>query len=382
MVNNFPISKLIVNKKKSNYFASLGQENGLYPFYVCSKKNKFSLSFSENDTSILLSTGGEFSIHYAEYEYSYSTDVWSIKLNKKFKNILEEKFLYLFLKGKEKQIQYLGFQGSGIKHLDKKFILKINLQIPELNEQINLIKKIENIDENIKKYNDKIVKLHNLKKSISNKLLINNNVFFNFRKLDKKSIPEGFKVNKLKYISTKITDGEHLNPIYVKNGKPIISAKDVKLNDVNLSDAKSVSEYDFKKMLSKCCPEKGDLLIVSRGATIGRVAVNNNGSPFALMGSVILIKTNKKEYIGEYLSLFFQLDSFKSTLNILSGSSAQQAIYIKDLGELYFMYPSINKQKEIVKKISLIDKLINVLRNKKEKIEFLKQSILKKNFND
>ena len=105
-------------------------------------------------------------------------------------------------------------------------------------------------------------------------------------------VPEEWKLAKLKRVSNKITDGEHISPEFTVEGMPFLSAKDVRYRKINIDVDKYVSWEDGVGFRKRCNPDRGDILIVSRGATIGRIGLVETDKLFCLLGSVILIKPN------------------------------------------------------------------------------------------
>ena len=91
--------------------------------------------------------------------------------------------------------------------------------------------------------------------------------------------------------------------------------------------------------------ELGDLLLVSRGATIGRSCVVNTRTPFCLMGSVILIKPDASRILPSFLWGQLRLPSLRRVLSTTSGASAQQAIYIANLRDRNVVIPTLLDQK-------------------------------------
>jgi type I restriction enzyme, S subunit len=106
-------------------------------------------------------------------------------------------------------------------------------------------------------------------------------------------LPEGWVWTKLEEISTKITDGEHFRPKTQSHGVYFLSAKNVKEDGVSFDEPLYISEETSQKALKRCNPERGDILIVSRGATVGRMCIVRTDTVFCLLGSIILIKVNK-----------------------------------------------------------------------------------------
>ena len=163
-------------------------------------------------------------------------------------------------------------------------------------------------------------------------------------------LPVGWEWVKPEEFSIKITDGEHFRPPTEKNGVYFLSAKDVREEGVSLDDPLYISEETAEKALQRCNPGYGDLLIVSRGATVGRMCKVNIHERFCLLGSVILVKPTSL-VVSDYLSISLKSpSSFKLLINA-SGSTAQPAIYLKDLKEIKLSLPPIEEQHRIVAKV-------------------------------
>ena len=165
-------------------------------------------------------------------------------------------------------------------------------------------------------------------------------------------------------LCNKVTDGEHLSPVFLEEGKPILSAKDIRENDVQIENSKFISEEAFITSRKRCDPDFNDVLIVSRGATIGRTTVNKLKQPFALMGSVILLKPNDK-ILGDYLGMLIRRNRYQRRLLAISGSTAQQAIYLVDIKKSKVDIPNVEYQNLIVEFMTDIS---NRLMQAKEKI--------------
>ncbi|MFH2219132.1 MAG: restriction endonuclease subunit S [Pseudomonadota bacterium] len=196
-------------------------------------------------------------------------------------------------------------------------------------------------------------------------------------------LPEGWCWCKLEEISYKITDGEHFRPKTIENGIYFLSAKDIRDSGVSFEDPLYVSEETAYKARLRCGPERGDILIVSRGATVGRMCVVNTDKTFCLLGSVILIKVNK-HVNSNYLSYIIKSPFIQKNLFDISGSTAQQAIYLRDIKNVPISIPSYLEQNQIVSgiesRLSVCDKLEQTIEDSLKKAEALRQSILKKAF--
>jgi type I restriction enzyme, S subunit len=196
-------------------------------------------------------------------------------------------------------------------------------------------------------------------------------------------LPEGWEWVKLNDVAKKITDGEHFRPPTQKTGIPFLSAKDVRDNGVSFQEPLYISEETAEKALQRCNPERGDILIVSRGATVGRMCIVKTENVFCLLGSVILIKV-KSELSSEFLTYILKSPQINRKLISISGATAQQAIYLRDIKEIHLPCPSIEEQQQIVHEIesrlSLCDKIEETIADSLKQGEGLRQSILKDAF--
>jgi type I restriction enzyme, S subunit len=179
-------------------------------------------------------------------------------------------------------------------------------------------------------------------------------------------IPQHWDVKNLKRVCRKITDGEHISPNLSKSGVPLLSAKDIRDREIQYDVDKFVSFEDAERFRRRCKPSQDDLLIVSRGATIGRVAVVDGDHFFCLMGSVILLKLN---ILAHPIFLYFLLNktSIKEELLLTSSSSAQQAIYLVDVADLIIQLPPIDEQCEIANYLDNFENQFQVIIGKIEK---------------
>ncbi|MGC9986251.1 MAG: restriction endonuclease subunit S [Polyangia bacterium] len=169
-----------------------------------------------------------------------------------------------------------------------------------------------------------------------------------FKQTEIGELPEEWDLRLLDEVTTKVTDGEHLSPTLSSKGHPILSAKHIREDQVVFQDYGLVAEEDFLRYRKRCDPMVGDVLIVSRGATIGRVHfLSQSAIPFCLMGSVIQVRPQPAVLDGAFLASFLVLDRSQRELVRASGSSAQQAIYLAHLKKMPVPVPTLGEQEAI-----------------------------------
>ena len=132
------MQSIILIFKKTKHNSSDGKNNGKYPFFINNSESflKFLDEFDYDAECIIANTGGNAFFDYYNGKFSASSDcfIFSSKIN--------TLFLYYFLKSIEKTVNIVGFAGSGIKHLNKKWFYKLKILIPPTIEEQSAIASI------------------------------------------------------------------------------------------------------------------------------------------------------------------------------------------------------------------------------------------------
>lgn len=258
------------------------------------------------------------------------------------KGIIDEKFLFHWLRANRAYLESLG-NGATFKEVSKATVARVEIPLPSLQEQRRIAAILDQADTLRAKRREALAELDKLAQSIFVEMFG-----------DPQTNPQNWTRIPLGDVALKITDGEHLNPEFSLTGMPIVMAGNVLEDSIDIANAKLVDSALGERFRKKCGPVLGDLLVVSRGATIGRMCAVNVTDTFCLMGSVILIKLQPNKLETAFLSALLKHPVMRSALYKTSGSSAQQAIYLKDLKSLLCIVPPLKIQKQFSEKISSI----------------------------
>lgn len=366
--------KPILRSNNINY-----ELNSVDLVYVPEKKIKSIQYIKKGDIIFAMSSGSKHLVGKSaqsrhNYDGSYGAFCGLLRVS----NLMNKKYVGLFFKSQEyrKYISRIS-KGTNINNLKRDHILEINFPLAPLNEQNRIVEKIEELFSDLDKATEDLKKIQEqlkiyrqavLKAAFEGKL-IERKYKYNFKNLDELCI--------------KITDGEHIKPNTKDKGIYFISAKDVRDNYINFDFPLYVSKESAKKFWNRCSPERGDILIVSRGATVGRMCVIKTEKKFCLLGSVILLKI-KKEYNNNFIYWMLNSPNIQIKLLGLSGATAQQAIYLRDIRRVQIPIPIIEIQNQIVQEVesrlSVYTKIEETIEQSLNKIEYFRQSILKKAF--
>ena len=165
-------------------------------------------------------------------------------------------------------------------------------------------------------------------------------------------LPEGWEWCRLNDISSKITDGDHKTPPRIAEWYKLLSAKNIRDGYLDYNNCDYISAIDYEKSRERCLPEKGDLLIVSVGGTIGRSSLIKDCSDFALVRSVAIIKPLLIE--PEYLKLAMDSKLLQSMIHSHKRGGAQPCLYLGEISKFLFPTPPLAEQRNIVNKVSIL----------------------------
>ena len=154
-----------------------------------------------------------------------------------------------------------------------------------------------------------------------------------------------------------ITDGEHGNPDYVKEGVLYLRAINITSDGIDIkNNIKFISEERNKK-LEKSELKPNDVLLVIVGATIGKVAlVPENIGKCNISRDIAKISVRERinpEYVLFYLETFLgqtQIQRYKTGF-------AQDGLYLKNVKQLKIILPPKNIQDQIINEVEKYRKI-------------------------
>ena len=281
------LSDLVRELPKSNLPAGTEVDGGQYVFYVSGPTPLRCDRFCREGDALILSTGGNAAIHYAEGQFAYSTDCWALEA---VEEDVDGRFLYYFLNSQIDRINALGFEGSGLKHLRKNFIRKY--PVPEFDrpEQSKIVEVLSIVDRAIEQTEALIVKQQRIKTGLMQDLLtrgidehgnLRSEKTHEFKDSPLGRIPEEWEVTTLGVMLKRARGYLQTGPFgsqlhaheYVHEGTPVIMPQDILNGRISTSVIAKIPErrandLDRHRLLPNdiVFARRGDL---SRAAGIG-----------------------------------------------------------------------------------------------------------------
>ena len=158
-----------------------------------------------------------------------------------------------------------------------------------------------------------------------------------------------------------------------------LMARNIGHSELLLDNLSYISETSHNKIFKRCNPEKGDLLLVCVGATIGRCCLTPDIEEFSLARSVALIKPSK-QINSQFLLHQFKQEHFQHQIQTRRNTSAQAGLYTGQIKKLKLIVPSIELQNQFADKIALIEHQKELAKQELKESEDLFNCLLQKAF--
>ena len=328
--------------EKSKIKAGDGEKAGKYPLYTCSPKvNKFLDNYLYDTEAIILSTGGNPIINYHKGRFSYSTDCLAIKSNGKFEN----KYLYYYLISKISDISKM-FRGAGIKHLNKKELFQMNINLIDKKEQKIVVKNLDMINNVIELKKKQLEELNTIIKSQFVEM------FGDIHLNDKK-----WKEDILKNNISIIGGYAFKSSGFQKSGIPILRIGNINTGKFRDKDLKFWKE---DKLLEKYAIYPKDVLISLTGTVgkedYGNVCIIGNEYPKYYLNQRNAKLNIESMLSKEYFSYALKEAGIKKRLLRVNRGVRQANISNKDIEELKLPVPPITLQNQFSEIVKQIDK--------------------------
>ena len=253
---------------------------------------------------------------------------------------VNKKYLYYLLNSKYKELNKFG-TGSTFKAITKENLCNLKCaEIPDIKEQIEVVKKLDNVSQIIEIKKKQLEELSIIIKSQFVEMFGN----------------ENFEKKTLYDITSKITDGSHNPPSGIAEnlGYMMLSSQNVINDKINYDNARYLRKEDFEKENARTDLKNGDVLLTIVG-TVGRTAIISNEKNITLQRSVAVLKPIK-EIKSEYLVGALKSDDVVKQLNKGAKGVAQKGIYLNDLKKLMIPVPPIELQNKFAEFVKQIDK--------------------------
>ncbi len=169
-----------------------------------------------------------------------------------------------------------------------------------------------------------------------------------------------------------VTDGTHDTPKTLKNGVPLIKAKEIVGGIIDFENCEYISYEDHLKVIARSNPEKGDILFAHIGASLGETAFIKTNKEFSIK-NVALFKPNPSKIDNRYLFYYVISSKFQNEIKNCRTGSAQPFVSLDFLRNHPIKYhTNLETQHKIAAILSAYDDLIE---NNTRRIKILEEMV-------
>ncbi|MBE7445340.1 MAG: restriction endonuclease subunit S [Planctomycetia bacterium] len=155
-----------------------------------------------------------------------------------------------------------------------------------------------------------------------------------------------------------VTDGTHDTPKRVKDGFPLIKAKEIGGEKIDFETCDQISGEEHLRVIARSKPEYGDTLFAHIGASLGEAAFVKTHRPFSIK-NIALFKPNLKIIDERYLYYLVISPAFQGLAKQIKTGSAQPFLSLGHLRSHRITYhEALNEQRKIAAILSAYDDLI------------------------
>jgi len=188
--------------------------------------------------------------------------------------------------------------------------------------------------------------------------------------------PERWKVFALSEIC-EVKDGTHDSPKFQLSGFPLVTSKNLRNNNIDLSHVKFISQNDYDSINKRSKVEKGDILFAMIG-TIGNPVLIKEEPRFAIKNIALFKKS--EHVIPDFLVYFLGSNRTLDRMISEAKGATQKFVGLGYLRKFSIPLPPLPEQKRIVSKLDAlferIDQSIALLEENIKNTEALMASAL------
>ena len=348
--------------------ANASSDNGIYPFFTCSKEPLSIDSYSYDCECVLVAGNGDLNVKYYLGKFDAYQRTYIVESNNKEKLLV--RYLYYFL---DKYVETLREQSIGgvIKYIKLGNLTEAHIPLPSLEEQHKIAAVLDKISELIAKRRQQLDRLDELVKSRFIEMFG-----------DCKRNPKNWSVCSLEEIaqvgSSKRVFVEELK----KSGIPFFRGTEVGA----LAEGKKIepelfiTEEHYQQLcLATGKPQIGDLLMPSI-CPDGRIWIVNLEEPFYFKdGRVLWLHDIKKEFNSVFL-LYTLKDRIMTDYDSIASGTTFAELKIFSLKQCKVFNVPIELQNQFAAFVKQNDKSKLAIQRSLEKLEILKKSLMQKYF--
>lgn len=276
------------------------------------------------------------------------------------KKVIPRYLLYAINSDSTKRYFRSHLKGVGVPNLHLIHIRETPINVPNIQAQLQIVKKLDKVSDLIAKRRQQLDKLDTLVKA-------------RFVEMFSSVENEDTLVNLCTFI-----DYRGKTPEKTESGLPFITAKNIKMHHMSFDTQEFISKETYDKVMTRGFPRIGDVVFTTE-APLGNVCrIPYIETEFYIGQRIITMQTELLE--PTYLEYALSSDDFKRKIAEKSSGSTVTGIRSKLLEQLTIPVPPRAFQEQFASFVKQTDKSKLVVNQSLEKLETLKKSLMQQYF--
>lgn len=165
-----------------------------------------------------------------------------------------------------------------------------------------------------------------------------------------------------------ISDGPHITPVYVDNGIPFVTVRNIANRKLSFDNLKYISREQHEIYCKRVKPEYGDVLYTKDG-TLGVPCFVDTDKEFSFFVSVAIIKPKRDLLDGRFLFYFLDAPQVHEQVTNKKTGAVLQHIVIRAIKGIRLPIPPLDEQHRIVAYLDKLQAKVAALRSAQTETE-------------
>ena len=254
-----------------------------------------------------------------------------------------------------------------IPSLTKSDLLKIEITLPTLEIQQEIVDKLLKVERVIQLRKQQLQKLDGLVKA-------------RFVEMFGDPVLNPFRWEKA-FLGTvcDVRDGTHESPAYYETGYPLVTSRNVTGGRIDLTDCSLICEADFERISERSKVDLGDIIMPMIG-TVGKPVIVDIEPKFAIKNVALIKFKDDLSVLNIYISTLLQSDYFDDAVLRKIRGGTQKFVSLGDIRKLVVLVPPMELQKQFAAFVEQIDKSKIAIQKALDKAQLLFDSLMQKYF--
>ena len=248
--------------------------------------------------------------------------------------------------------------------LNKATLSEIDIEIPSMDKQHLIVKKMDLLCRLIEFRKHQLEKLDELVKSRFIEMF--------------GDLPEEAFVT-MEDVCKIITDGTHQPPKFVSEGIPFLFVSNIVTNEITYNAEKFITPETYAELIKRTPIEVGDILLSTVGS-YGHPAIVKSDKLFCFQRHIAYLKLNMNVVNSEYVKGAILSFDVQRQIDERVKGIAQKTLNLSEIRKLRIPLPPLDLQNQFADFVAQVDKSKLAVQKSLEQLEILKKALMQEYF--